>query len=104
MVDKNIFTQAEMLDLTLGERGNKDREEYEAQVEDYLVGLAIRKAREAQNLTQEELGERIGVQRARISSIEKGTNLRLSTLRRIFKALHLEVKLDIPNMEPIVIC
>lgn len=104
MIDKNIFTQAEMLDMTLGERGNIDREEYEAQVEDYLVGLAIRKAREAQNLTQEELGERIGVQRARISSIEKGTNLRLSTLRRIFKALHLEVKLDIPNMEPIVIC
>lgn len=104
MNDKKFFTQAEMLDLTLGERGNKDREEYEAQVEDYLVGLAIRKAREAQNLTQEELGERIGVQRSRISSIEKGTNLRLSTLRRIFKALHLEVKLDIPNMEPIVIC
>lgn len=79
-------------------------EDYEAQVEDYRVGLAIRQAREAQNLTQEELGQRIGIQRARISSIEKGANLRLSTMRRIFKALDLEVKLDIPNMPPIVIC
>lgn len=93
-----------MLDMTLGKRGEVAREEYEAQVEDFLVGLAIRQAREAQNLTQEELGQRIGVQRARISSIEKGTNLRLSTLRRIFKALNLEVKLDISNMPPIAIC
>ena len=99
-----IYIQEEMLDITLGKRGETAREEYEAQVEDYLVGLAIRKAREAQNLTQEELGQRIGVQRARISSIEKGANLRLSTLRRIFKALNLEVKLDISNMPPIAIC
>ena len=33
----------------------------------YIVGEAIRKARLAQNLTQEQLGERIGVQRAQIS-------------------------------------
>lgn len=99
-----IYTQEEMLERTLGKRGTAAREEYEAQVEDYLVGLAIRQAREAQNLTQEELGQRIGVQRARISSIEKGANLRLSTLRRIFKALNLEVKLDISDMPPIAIC
>lgn len=104
MEAQETYSQEEMLDMTLGKRGTAIREEYEMQVEDYLVGLAIRKARESQNLSQEELGQRIGVQRARISSIEKGTNLRLSTLRRIFKALHLEVKLDIPNMDPIVLC
>lgn len=99
-----IYTQDEMLNLTLGSKGTPERDEYEARVDDYLVGLAIRQAREAQNLTQEQLGERIGVQRARICSIERGANLRLSTIRRIFSALGLEVKLDIANMTSIPLC
>ena len=41
----------------------------------YIVGEAIRKARLAQNLTQEQLGERIGVQCAQISKLEKGTSV-----------------------------
>ncbi|MDE7153200.1 MAG: helix-turn-helix domain-containing protein [Muribaculaceae bacterium] len=99
-----IYSQDEMLDLTLGKKGTPDRDEYESKVDDYLVGLAIRRARESRNLTQEQLGERIGVQRARICSIERGANLRLSTIRRIFSALGMEVKLDIANMQSIQIC
>lgn len=99
-----IYSQAEMLDRTLGPKGTPERDEYDAKVDDYMIGLAIRRAREAQNLTQEQLGERIGVQRARICSIERGTNLRLSTIRRIFTALGIEVKLDIANMQPIPLC
>ena len=99
-----VYTQDEALDMTLGTRGTPTREEDESEVNNYLVGLAIRQAREAQNLTQEQLGERIGVQRARISSIEKGANLRLSTVARIFSALGKEVKLDISNMNPIPLC
>lgn len=99
-----IYTQEEMLNITLGQKGTSARDEYEAKAEDYLVGLAIRQARESHNLTQEQLGERIGVQKARISSIERGANLRLSTIRRIFRALGEEVRLDISNMKPISIC
>ncbi len=104
MEKMKVYSQEEMLDRTLGPKGTPERDEYDAQVKDYLVGLAIRRAREAQNLTQEQLGERIGVQRARISSIEKGTNLRLSTLRRIFTALGIEVNLSIGDMQPIPLC
>ena len=104
MEKMKVYTQEEALDLTLGKKGTPERDAYDAKVEDYLVGLAIRKARESKNLTQEQLGERIGVQRARICSIEKGVNLRLSTLRRVFKALDMEVKLDIENMQSIILC
>ncbi|MDD5838553.1 MAG: helix-turn-helix transcriptional regulator [Muribaculaceae bacterium] len=104
MEKMKVYSQEEMLDRTLGPKGTPERDEYDAKVKDYLVGLAIRRAREAQNLTQEQLGERIGVQRARISSIEKGTNLRLSTLRRIFTALGMEVNLSIGDMQPIPLC
>lgn len=99
-----VYSQEDMLDITLGKKGTSTRDEYEANVEDFLVGMAIRQAREAHNLTQEELGKRIGVQKARISSIERGANLRLSTLRRIFRALGEEVKLDISNLQSIQIC
>ena len=98
------YTQEEMLDRTLGVKGTPERQKYEAQVDDYLVGLAIRRAREAQNLTQEQLGERIGVQRSRICSIERGSNLRLSTIRRVFSALGMQVKLDIASMPSIPLC
>ena len=98
------YGQEEVLERTLGPKGTPQRDEYDARIDDYLVGLAIRRAREAQNLTQEQLGERIGVQRARICSIERGANLRLSTIRRIFSALGLKVKLDIDDMKPIPLC
>lgn len=104
MEKMKIYSQAEMLDRTLGSKGTPERDEYEAKVDDYMVGLAIRRARESRNLTQEQLGERIGVQRARICSIERGANLRLSTIRRIFSALEMEVKLDIANLQSIPLC
>lgn len=54
----------------------------------YFVGEAIKNARQAQNLTQEELGERIGVQRAQISRLEKGKSvITLPTMSRVFRAL-----------------
>ena len=101
---KDYYTFEEAKDILLGLHGFKEREEYEDQVLNSFIGLAIKSAREAHNLTQGQLGEMIGVQKARISSIEKGANLRLSTLRRIFKALDMKVKLDIEEMTPVPIC
>lgn len=53
MEKMKVYTQEEALDLTLGKKGTPERDAYDARVEDYLVGLAIRKARESKNLTQE---------------------------------------------------
>ena len=62
-------------DLVLGVKGNQNRDEYEAELEQFYVGEAIRRARILKNLTQEELGARVGVQRSQISRIEKGITL-----------------------------
>lgn len=60
----------------------------EADLNAYFVGEAIKKARQAQNLTQEQLGERIGVQKAQISKLEKGKSvITLPTISRVFRAL-----------------
>lgn len=37
-----VYSQDEMLDKTIGPKGTPERDKYESQVKDYLVGLAIR--------------------------------------------------------------
>lgn len=48
------------------------------------------------NLTQEQLGELVGVQRAQISKMENNTgNVTISTLMKIFGALKAKVTFEI---------
>lgn len=79
------------------------RDEFDAAVLDFKVGQAIRAARESRGLTQAQLGELIGVKKSRLCSIEKGSNLRLSTLRRIFRALGVDAVLSIDGITSIPI-
>ena len=64
----------------------------------------IKKIRLEQNLTQEELGKRVGVKKAQISKFEKGKGLGLSSMRRVFKALGITTAtLDLGNAGKIVL-
>ena len=86
-----LYSLEEVKDEVLGKRGTPVRDEHERRVEAalhaYKLGEAIKKARIEQNLTQEELGERIGVKRAQISRLEKGYSISIPTMSRVFKAL-----------------
>lgn len=79
------------MDRDLGKIGTPSRDAFEAElaeeIESYYLGEAIKQARLSQNLTQEQLGEKIGVQRAQISRLEKGRSISLSSMIRVFKAL-----------------
>ncbi len=94
----------EMKDKLWGKIGTPERDKMEAQLKEdvhaYFVGEAIQKARLAQHLTQEELGERIGVQRAQISKLEKGKSIiTLPTMSKVFKALGISTAtLDLGNL------
>ena len=81
----------ETLDRDIGKVGTPKRDAFESSVDEavhaYKLGEAIKKARLEQNLTQEELGERIGVKKAQISKLERGYSITISTMRRVFKAL-----------------
>ena len=92
MAQMKLIPADNMKDKLWGKRDTPEREAMEAKLKEdvnaYIVGEAIRKARLAQNLTQEQLGERIGVQRAQISKLEKGTSvITLPTMSRVFQAL-----------------
>lgn len=93
-----FYTHEQMLDKHVGVKGTPQRDEYDEQIEMLLVGDAIRRTRQARNLSQEQLGELVGVQKAQISRIENGKNLTLATIAKVFRALQQEVCLDIPSI------
>lgn len=50
-----LYTHEEMLDRVLGIQGTPDRDNYEEQMNSYLVGEAIREARKSKNLLRSSL-------------------------------------------------
>lgn len=102
--DIELYTHEEMLDTVLGKTGTAARDEYEEQMEEFLVGETIRQERQRQNLTQQQLGERIGVKRAQISRIESGRNITLSTLRRVLRALGITATLRLDGEHTVSLC
>lgn len=93
-----LYSFEDILDEDLGKVGSSERDAFEAGVEAeiraYHIGEAIKQARKKKNLTQEQLGELMGVQRAQISKIESGKNLSFSTIARAFKAMGIPANLD----------
>lgn len=92
MAKMNMTSLDVLTDEVYGKIGTPKRDAMEKQLKEevnaHFVGEAIRKMRQAQNLTQEQLGERVGVQKAQISKLEKGTSIiTLPTMSRIFQAL-----------------
>lgn len=92
MTQMKLTPLSEVVDEVWGKIGTKERDAMEKQLKEevnaYYLGEAIRKVRKAQNLTQEQLGKRIGVQRAQISRLEKGNStITIPTLSRVFQAL-----------------
>ena len=59
-----------MIDKHIGKRGTKRREAFENELRIDLLAQAIKQAGQARNLTQEQLGDLVGVQKAQISKIE----------------------------------
>ena len=87
MKEKGFCTLEEIEDEFIGVKGTPKRDKYEADLNAFLIGEAIKQAREARNLTQEQLGELMGVKRAQISKIESGKSISFSTIVRAFKAM-----------------
>lgn len=95
--DMKLYSFDEILDEDLGKAGTPARDAFEAEVDAeiraYHVGEAIKLARIKKNLTQEQLGELMGVKRAQISKIESGKSLNFSTIARAFKAMGIPANL-----------
>ena len=80
----------------IGKRGTPFRDEYEFELNLELLGEIIRTTRLQRNLTQEQLGELVGVQKAQISKLEKNANnVTVDTILKVFNALKAKVNFRI---------
>jgi DNA-binding XRE family transcriptional regulator len=81
-----------MIDKHIGKRGTERREAFENELRIDLLGQAIKQARQERHLTQQQLGDLVGVQKAQISKIENSVkNARLETILKVFDALGAKV-------------
>jgi DNA-binding XRE family transcriptional regulator len=90
------YTLDQIQDELIGKVGTSERELFEYELQMDLIGKAIKQTRQERNLTQEELGKLIGVQKAQISRLENNaSNVTMDTLLRVFTALKAKVKFQI---------
>ncbi len=84
----------EVQDRSLGKVGTPRRDAFEAELEKELLIFKIKEERKRLHITQEELGNRLGVKKSYISSIENYK--RKTTLDTLFKiAYALGFKFDL---------
>ena len=100
--DMKLYSFEELLEEDYGKVGTPERDAFERNVDEavqaYRVGEAIKQARESQNLTQAELGEKMGVQRAQVCRLESGKSITLASMMRAFRALGVQVALEMKGI------
>ena len=88
------YTFDEVKDELLGKVGTSERDEHERKVAEavnaFRLGEVVRERRLDQNLTQEELGKRMGVKKSQVSKLERGDDMSLRSMRRVFRAFGVE--------------
>jgi len=90
------YSLSEMKDKYIGKKGTKNRDQYEYELSMDILGRMIKTARQQQKLTQEELGELVGVQKAQISKLESSANsATIDTILKVFKALKADIHFNV---------
>jgi len=98
MASKKVktYTLAEMKDRYVGKVGTHERDSYEYELRMDVLGKMIKTARQQRHLTQEELGQLMGVQKAQISKLESGANsATIDTILKVFSALKAEINFHV---------
>jgi len=91
-----IYTLEQVTDELIGKKGTPERDLFEYELQMDLIGKVIKQTRKERNLTQEELGKLIGVQKAQISRIENNaSNVTISTLLKVFGALRAKINFNV---------
>jgi plasmid maintenance system antidote protein VapI len=93
---EKLYSLDEIKDDFIGKRGTPKRDQYEQELKLEVLGDMIRQVRLERNMTQEQLGKLIGVQKAQISKLENsGTNVTVDTILKVFTALKAKVTFNV---------
>lgn len=90
------MTLDQLKDRDIGKIGTPERNQYELELQMELLGAMIKSARKERNLTQQQLGELVGVQKSQISKLESNTkNVTIGTVLKVFNALKAKVNFNV---------
>ncbi|MDR1974405.1 MAG: helix-turn-helix domain-containing protein [Bacteroidales bacterium] len=90
------YTLEEITDKHIGKKGTPRRDAFESELQLELLGQRIKQIRRNRNLTQEELGKLVGVQKSQISKIENSlTNARFDTILKVFRSLGARINFNV---------
>jgi HTH-type transcriptional regulator / antitoxin HipB len=95
----NLKTLDQFVDEQYGEKGTAKRDKFEKAYKAFKLGFLLQQARLEKGMTQEELAQKCGTNKAYISKIEnKIKEVRLSTLQKIVElglGGHLELSIKL---------
>lgn len=93
-LNRGTHSANDYLDKKFGKVGTPDREDFSAKALSFYYGELIKETRKEKKLTQQELADKIGKERAYIAKIEQGkTDLQISNFTQIINALGLKIQL-----------
>ncbi len=79
-------TLAQLIDEQYGKKGTAKRDKFDKGYENFKLGAMIHDARLEKGLTQEQLAEKCGTNKAYISKVENDIkDVRISTLQKIIE-------------------
>lgn len=91
-----MMTLDQMKDRDIGIVGTPERDRYEFDLRMEVLGEMIKSVRKERKLTQEQLGELIGVQKSQISKLERSAkNVTIETILKVFNALKANIKFSV---------
>ncbi len=91
-----LYSLEEVTNKYIGKQGTPKREAFDQELRMDLLGHALKQARQERNLTQEQLGKLVGVQKAQISKLENSlTDARFDTILKVFKALGAKINFNV---------
>jgi HTH-type transcriptional regulator / antitoxin HipB len=90
------YTLGEMEDKYIGSKGTPERDAYEYELKMELLGRMIKATRKERNMTQEELGKIVGVNKSQISKLENHANsATIETIIKVFTALKADIQFNV---------
>ncbi len=90
----------EITDKHIGKKGSEKREIFDNELQLEILADTIRQIRKEKNMTQQQLGDLVGVKKAQISKIEHSlTNARFETILKIFRALNIKLNFNLELMK-----
>lgn len=71
-ISKDIYDVSAYLDEQYGTVGTPEREAFDNEARNYMLGIILRDERKRQHITQAQLAEKVGTNKTYISRIENG--------------------------------